>query len=178
MGRTAAEYEKVFREIDQDYYAFDSSKIKSREDLKQALKDYDEQQPRRPDGKKHFSETFLDIMTSTREAQKFWNEKDKLTAQAVRTEFNRPSASRKADESRTAKNVKEINKDVYKQWKRNPAAFDIRGVDTKTHTFIQRETRVRIAKARSAGYRIGGSLFNPYRYEGKSRRSLLTGRYT
>ena len=77
-------------------------------------------------------------------------------SQAVIKELSRTNRSRLRDESKTAKspNLLGINKANLSRWKRNPERFDLRGVDTKTHSFIKQHIKDRSQKWKDQGLRV------------------------
>jgi len=104
--------------------------------------------------------------------------KDTITAKAIKAELARQANARASDEKKTAKRVTPITNATFKAWKKNPAKFDLRGIDTATHTFIKDEINKRLAKARAAGYTVGTKGVDAYRQErGNLGRSLITGRF-
>ena len=82
---------------------------------------------------------------------------------ADRFEDRRRASSRNADERRTARDVRKVSMMSYRSWRRNPARFDLRGVDTRrARAFkkaVVRNGRVFryvsfINKGRSVQYRV------------------------
>lgn len=104
--------------------------------------------------------------------------KDLLKDKAIKAELKRKDAARASDESRTAKDTRAITNKNFKAWKKNPGRFDLRGIDTASHTLIRGEINKRLRAARSKGYKVGMKGNHPFRKEkGETRRSLLTGRF-
>jgi hypothetical protein len=50
---------------------------------------------------------------------------------AHRFEDRRQASSRRADERKTARDVRRVSMMSYRSWRRNPTRFDLRGVDTR-----------------------------------------------
>ncbi len=75
----------------------------------------------------------------------------------IKQELKRKPRARKIDESRTVKDKRRllnINQDNVRRWKRDPSRFDLRGIDTKTHGFINRFVREKRTKWKGEGRRV------------------------
>ena len=170
------DFDEVFKKI-MEYKRGNIKDVKTKEDLIQFLKDMDRRDTL--DRTMHKSLTrqnknLISVLVDTREAEKYYDSTDA----AIVKEFSRSMKSRTADEATTAKTVKQPTTENYKLWRKNPGALDLKGIDTKTHTLIQRESRARIARAKAKGLTVKGTLANPYSVEKRNRRrSLLTGRF-
>lgn len=134
---------------------------------------------KRSDEQNRISRTFRDIITDTNRAEQLLkNNKETLKEKAVQAELRRKIIARTTDEAKTAKRVTTINKETLTSWKKNPGKFDLRGIDTATHTFIKDEINKRLRAAKAKGYKVGMKGVEPYRKEkGETRRSLITGQF-
>lgn len=106
-------------------------------------------------------------------------EESSIKEKAIQKELSRPQRQRAADERKTAKTVKEINKKAYDSWKKNPGRFDLKGIDTKTHSYIRAEIRRKVKKNLNKGYKLERKGLQFYRLEndGKRARDIITGRF-
>ena len=169
-------FDEVFDKI-MRYKKGDITKVKTKEDLRDFLKEMDTRGTidtliLKGSKKGH---NLLNVLVETTPAENIYSK-----GEAVAAELARTLNAREADESRTAKTVKTVTAENLKQWKKNPAAFDLRGIDTKTHTSIKEAIAQKVAKARAAGFTVkGASSYNPVRLEkgGRRARSVINGRF-
>jgi hypothetical protein len=138
------DFEAIFDDVIMSYEKAKLSSFKgeSEDDLREWIEDHDRRGTIRSAG-------IIDDLLETSAAEKFL-ERRGIKAKAVQTEMSRNIPSRNADERTTASRVEPINKAHYREWKRDPGAFDLLGIDTATHTHIRREMSNRMKKHKDA----------------------------
>ena len=70
----------------------------------------------------------------------------KLQSKVLGVEFGRGVKARRIDEAKTSKHLLKLRKENVGRWARNPAKFDLEGIDTKTHELIRGSIRDKTAK--------------------------------
>jgi hypothetical protein len=169
--KTITGYEELFDDI--MYYAerkLGDFKGTTSEDLRDFIKDYDKND--------FITPHTLNELEDTSKWQNELSEKTFSKKAAIRKELRRPDKARLVDEAVTSKKVLSINKATYRQWARNPARYDLRGVDTQTHTYIREETKRRLKKHLDAGRQIRRRNGIFYYHTPHGARNALNGQWT
>ena len=166
-----ADYDAVFNDI--MGYALKNigePNVKTKQDLLAYIKE--------SDARNTISGRLAREMVESRSAEKYIAEPS-LERAAIKKELSRPEKARLSDESKTAKKVTAITEKNFKAWKKNPAAFDLRGIDTKTHSLIRAEIKRKVKLNIEGGYSVRRRGQRYYRLEndGKRARDLITGRF-
>ena len=135
--------------------------FESQADLQRYLEDADQQLSGAKGEDRRISQFALQEMISSGAAKNRVNrqagKKQQLTTlqrQALHAEIQRKQTTRQIDESRTSKQVLKVNQETFKKWKKNPNRFDLKGIDTKTHSFIKGFIRDRSNKWKKQNLRV------------------------
>jgi len=144
------------------------AKTMNKEQLREYIKKSDLQN--------RISNRLIDIMLETPAAARVT--KSTLKEEAISEELSRPKRAQRVDESKTAKTVKPITRENFTRWKRNPARFDLRGIDTKTHSLIVQHKKFKVQQSLNKGFKVKRRGRLLYRIEkGGRARDIITGRF-
>jgi len=100
-----------------------------------------------------------------------------LMAEAARTHFQRSTKARLQDERVTAKDLRKLNKENFRQWRKNPGKFDIKGVDDAQRRKMGNYLSMKIRSYSDKKVRRQDG--EPQYYNEKTKRwhSILTGNF-
>lgn len=111
----------------------DLNKIKSKDDYKSAVKDLIGNNPQGQTLLRFLDEMFEESKASEI-VKKNSLENEELKARALVFELRRKRASRVADESKTSRVTRPVNRENYRKWRRTYRRTDLQGIDTKRPT--------------------------------------------
>ncbi len=126
----------------------------SQADLVRYLEKVDIKSAENNNRSRRLSQFALNEMAQSSNAQELIQQGSR--SQAIKKEIGRPLTSRIRDESRTVKspNLLNINRKNLSRWKKNPSRFDLRGIDTKTHSFIKQLIKEKSQKWKNQGFKV------------------------
>ena len=115
----------------------------SQEELIKYIEDIDRASSRKNNRTRRLTAQAIQILAGSAKGQLLTF--SKLKKEAAEAELRRGKPARRVDESKTVRPefLTGINQRFFNRWKKSPDRFDLRGIDTKTHSFLKQFVRLK-----------------------------------